>query len=310
MRRPFSWPRPIQRGRETLVFNLEVPHVPPRTVLVGRVILDPTGLISVPAVRLPGRSCEADQRATLVARDKRHDCRNGAADMIDSRRFLMLGGGISNALACRVSELGGHALTVSRVPPTKLPVEHLVADLQSPQSWTTAVEEGFRRLGGIDVLVNCGGAHAVRRRLTERDDADWFSAVRADVLTFVRSCLRGIDLMSHAGGVIVNLTAVRPWPDDVLSAPSLAAFAALEATNHTLALAAAAQGLRLFGVAPQARWATHRRPERAPDVGSARSPLIAFVESVDVIESIVHLLEDPSAHDAIYRLDSGQVPEP
>jgi hypothetical protein len=75
MRRPFSWLRPIQRRRETLVFNLEVPHVPPRTVLMGRVIVDPAGLISMPGVRLPGRSCEADQRATLVARDKRHDCR-------------------------------------------------------------------------------------------------------------------------------------------------------------------------------------------------------------------------------------------
>jgi NAD(P)-dependent dehydrogenase (short-subunit alcohol dehydrogenase family) len=230
--------------------------------------------------------------------------------MIDSRRFLMLGGGISNRLACRVSELGGHALTVSRVQPTRLPVEHLVADLQSPQSWATAVEEGSRRLSGIDVLVNCGGPHADRRRLTERDDADWFSAVRSEVLTFVRSCLRGIDLMSHEGGVIVNLTAVRPWPDDMMSAPSLAAFAALEATNHTLALTAAAHGLRLFGIAPQTRWATHRRPEHAPDVGSPRCPLVAFVESVDVIESIVNLLEDPSAHDATYRLDSGQLPEP
>jgi NAD(P)-dependent dehydrogenase (short-subunit alcohol dehydrogenase family) len=230
--------------------------------------------------------------------------------MIDSRRFLLLGGGIGNRLARRVLELGGHALTVSRAQPTRLSVEHLVADLQTPQSWATAVEEGSQRLGGIDVLVNCGGPNLVRRRLTERDDADWFSAVRSDVLTFLRSCLRGIDLMSPAGGVIVNLTEVRPWPDDVLSAPSLAAFGALEATNHTLALVAAAHGLRLFGIAPQTRWATHRRPERAPGVGSARFPLVAFVESVDVIESIVNLLEDPSAHDATYRLDSGQVPVP
>jgi NAD(P)-dependent dehydrogenase (short-subunit alcohol dehydrogenase family) len=39
----------------------------------------------------------------------------------------------------------------------RVTVEHLVADLQTPQLWATAVEEGSRRLGGIDVLVNCGG---------------------------------------------------------------------------------------------------------------------------------------------------------
>ena len=230
--------------------------------------------------------------------------------MIDSRRFLLVGGGIGHRLACRVSELGGRVLSVSRVRPPTLTVEHLVADLQTPQSWATAVEEGCRRLGGVDVLVNCGGTNVVRRRLTEREDADWFDAMRNDVLTVLRSCLRGIDLMSPAGGVIVNLTEVRPWQDDVLSAPALAAVAALEATNHTLALAAAARGLRLFGITPQTRRETQRRAELAPDAGSARFPLVAFVESADVIESIVNLLEDPSAHDATYGLDSGQVPVP
>jgi NAD(P)-dependent dehydrogenase (short-subunit alcohol dehydrogenase family) len=229
--------------------------------------------------------------------------------MVDERRFLLLGGGISHRIAHRVSELGGHALTISRTQPTRLTGEHLTAGLQTPGSWAEAVEEGSRRLGGIDVLVNCGGSIPVRRRLTERDDADWCSALRTVVLTF-RRCMRGIDLMSPAGGVIVNLTEARPWPDDVLSAPSLAAFAALEATNHTLALAAAARGLRLFGIAPQAREATHRRGEHAPGVGSARFPLIGFVKSVDVIESIVNLLHDPSAHDATYHLDSGQVSVP
>lgn len=228
--------------------------------------------------------------------------------MIDSRRFLLLGGGISHRLAHRVSELGGHALTISRTQPTSLKGEHLTAGLQTPESWATAVEEGSQRLGGIDVLVNCGGTSPVRRRLTDHDDADWLSALRTDVLTFRRSCMRGIDLMSPTGGVIVNLTEARPWPDDVLSAPSLAAFAALEATNHTLALAAAAHRLRLFGIAPQTRSATHRRPDRLAGNGSARFPLVAFVESVEVIESIMDLLEDPTAHDATYGLDSGQIP--
>lgn len=229
--------------------------------------------------------------------------------MIESRRFLLLGGGISHRLAHRVCELGGRALTISPFQRTRGTGEHLIAGLQSPGLWAMAVEEGSRRLGGIDVLVNCSGASPIRRQLTERDDADWLSALRRDVLTFRRSCLRGIDLVSPVGGVIVNLTEALPWPDDVLSAPSLAAFAALEATNHTLALAAAARRLRLFGIAPQTRRPT-RRPKRATAGGSVRFPLVAFVESAEVIESIVNLLEDRTAHDATYRLDSGQLPIP
>ena len=39
--------QPIQRRREQLVLDLQVPYLPPRPVLIGRAIVDPRGLVSV-----------------------------------------------------------------------------------------------------------------------------------------------------------------------------------------------------------------------------------------------------------------------
>jgi NAD(P)-dependent dehydrogenase (short-subunit alcohol dehydrogenase family) len=113
--------------------------------------------------------------------------------------------------------------------------------------------------------------------------------------------------MGQKGGVIVNMTGTRAWPDDVLSAPSLAAFAALEATTHTLALQAGTHQIRLFGVAPEVHLRTRVRKAGQLADRSTRYPLIAFAGSVAVVDSILGLIEDPQAHDATYRLDSGQL---
>jgi NAD(P)-dependent dehydrogenase (short-subunit alcohol dehydrogenase family) len=111
--------------------------------------------------------------------------------------------------------------------------------------------------------------------------------------------------MTPTGGVIVNLTAARPWPDDVRSATSLGAQAALETTTHALALDAARRGIRVLGIAPQVHRHTHVDAAVSQNP-LARFPLIAFVESPLVVDSILGVIGDPTARDATYRLDSGE----
>jgi NAD(P)-dependent dehydrogenase (short-subunit alcohol dehydrogenase family) len=223
----------------------------------------------------------------------------------DPRRVLLVGGGINHLIAQRVAERGERALIVTRLPPPSCGVDHLAADLGIPQAWSAAVDAGRERLGGLDVVVNCISAVPSRRALGDRCDEDWFTAIREQVLTTLRGCLRAIDLMTRTGGVIVNLTAARPWPDDVRSATSLAALAALETTTHALALEAG-RGIRVLGIAPQVNGHVHAKAAVSLNP-LARFPLIAFAESVAVVDSILGVIDDPTSHDATYRLDSGEL---
>jgi NAD(P)-dependent dehydrogenase (short-subunit alcohol dehydrogenase family) len=236
--------------------------------------------------------------------------------MPEAHRVLLVGGRLGSRLAQRAASRGDQVLTVSPIRPTgDTAVPHLNAELRTPAQWVAAVHAGFEQLGGLDVLVNCRGTNFAHARLGKRADDDWHSALRNDVLPLLRSCLAGIELMSGAGGVVVNLTEDRAWPDDLTSAPALASFAALEATTHAVALEAATRRVRAFGVAPQlhARGRLYARGPAGPVLAGEparplRFPQVGFVASDAVTGSILDLIANRSAHDATYRLDSGQLP--
>jgi NAD(P)-dependent dehydrogenase (short-subunit alcohol dehydrogenase family) len=232
--------------------------------------------------------------------------------MTDPRRYLLIGDGLSHRLAQRIIEHGDCALTISVVRPNREPLPaNLTAHLRTASDWSAAVQAGFDRLGGVDVLINCRGTSSGRSAFTTRADDDWTNALRQDVLPLLRACLTGIELMHPGNGVVVNLTDERAWPDDPFSAPALASFAALEATTHTLALHAHTRRMRLFGIAPSLN--TRTRPRRAPTaparpVRPVRFPLVGFAASNAVTDSILDVIADPAMHDATYRLASGQYP--
>jgi NAD(P)-dependent dehydrogenase (short-subunit alcohol dehydrogenase family) len=227
----------------------------------------------------------------------------------DRRTYLLIGGGLSHRLAQRLIERGDRALTISPIHPNRAPSEpNLVAHLLTASDWATAVRTGFDCLGEVDVLINCRATSLNRGELTTRPDDDWVNAVRLDVVPLLRACLTGIELMHPRDGVVVNLTDERAWPDDVYSAPSLAAFAALEATTHAMALHAHPRRVRLFGIAPSLPTRTRPHPTPLGRAQPVRFPLVAFAASDAVTDSILQVISDPSAHDATYRLDSGQLP--
>jgi NAD(P)-dependent dehydrogenase (short-subunit alcohol dehydrogenase family) len=227
----------------------------------------------------------------------------------DPRRYLLIGGGLSHRLAQRIIEHGDCALTISAVRPNRAPLPaNLTAHLRTASDWAAAVQAGFDRLGGVNVLINCRGTSSSRGVLTARADDDWTNALRQDVLPLLRACLTGIELMHPGDGVVVNLTDERAWPDDPSSAPALASFAALEATTHTLALHAHTRRMRLFGIAPSLN--TRTRPHPVPEGATrpVRFPLVGFAASNAVSDSILEVIADPSMHDATYRLATGQLP--
>jgi NAD(P)-dependent dehydrogenase (short-subunit alcohol dehydrogenase family) len=227
----------------------------------------------------------------------------------DPRTYLLIGGGLSHRLAQRLIERGDRALTISPIRPNRARSEpNVVAHLLTASDWATAVRTGFDRLGEVDVLINCRATSLNHGALTTRPDDDWANAVRVDVVPLLRACLTAIELMHPRDGVVVNLSDERAWPDDVSSAPSLAAFAALEATTHALALHAHPRHVRLFGIAPSPPARTRPPARPAEPAQPVRLPVVAFAASDAVTDSILAVIADPSAHDATYRLDSGQLP--
>jgi NAD(P)-dependent dehydrogenase (short-subunit alcohol dehydrogenase family) len=217
--------------------------------------------------------------------------------MNHKRRFLFVGDGINDLLAQRVTERGEQVLAISRARPSRVCGDHLTAELQTPGGWVAAVEAGSKRLGGFEVLVTCPSMNMRRVPLDSRPDDDWCAAVQEAVVCVLRGCLRALELVRQPGGVIVNLTNARPWSDDVLAAPALAAFGAVEANTHALALEAEAHRVRLFGVAPEVHTVA-----RAPRDPAGEFPVVAFAESAGVADAILAYVEDTSAHDATYLL--------
>jgi NAD(P)-dependent dehydrogenase (short-subunit alcohol dehydrogenase family) len=90
----------------------------------------------------------------LSRRRNRHSDR--AAQSLSGRRVLITGaaGGIGVATAAAMRRLGATVMGVDLQPS---PPDILAADVRDAESVQAAVEEAARRMGGIDVLVNCAG---------------------------------------------------------------------------------------------------------------------------------------------------------
>jgi NAD(P)-dependent dehydrogenase (short-subunit alcohol dehydrogenase family) len=212
----------------------------------------------------------------------------------------VIGGGLGHRLTHHIVARGGLALTVSRVRPTRFDVQHLALDLTESDAWARAVDLGCDRLGGIDVLVNCLAGGLRRRGLAGLPDGEWIQAYRESVLWPLRACLRCLPAMP-AGGVIVNVTTVRPDPDDTTLAPAAAAFAASEAMTRTLSNDARERGVRAFGVAPL--FPRHRAPHPA----AGRLPLAGLDDSPTAIDRVLDLIDHDVEPGVTHWLESDQL---
>lgn len=202
------------------------------------------------------------------------------------RRMLVVGGGLGHRLACQAVDRGHRALSVSRIAPTKLSVDHLSMNLADRDDWVRAVEAGRARLGGAEVLVTCPTASLRRMPLTQVPDDEWLAAIREAVLCPLAACNRGLDIL-RSGSAIMNLTAVRPTPTDSSLAPASAAFTAVEAMTRALSGPASGRGVQVFGVAPG------RRHEPPPRPVTARMPLLALEDAATVVDRLLDLIDQP-----------------
>jgi 3-oxoacyl-[acyl-carrier protein] reductase len=187
---------------------------------------------------------------------------------LDGRRTLILGGGgagIGRAVTRAYADAGA-SIAVADVDPARAEaaavdvrerrsVGHaLSGDVRSASRLEAMIEEAFKRLGGLDVLVTVVGrqvAFVPAVRLHEMSDEDWDTIYELN-LRYVARAVRGVlarFLAQGTGGTIVSIGSVTGF----MAAPRQAAYGAAKAgiasLAQTVAAEYAAEGIRMNVVA-------------------------------------------------------------
>lgn len=172
--------------------------------------------------------------------------------MVRGKTALVIGGtsGIGLAIAERFQQ-GGYDVAVTGV--SEAGVEKFsgsdgirahrldVADLPS-------IDRLFENLQSLDVLINCAGTN--RRKGQEFDPEIFEYVVRVNLLGTMRACYAAYPIMKKTGGSIINIGSMF----SSFGSGSIPAYAsskgAVVALTRSLAVAWAADGIRVNAIAP------------------------------------------------------------
>ena len=194
-----------------------------------------------------------------------------------------------------------------------------LADITSEDACATIAAVALDRLGAIDILHNNVGIGAGDAAPTELDAARWDLIVDVNVKAMWLTCKHVIPVMrEQGGGAIVNISSLAA----VAAATTLTAYkvskAGVNALTQTMAMAHAADGIRVnaimpglidtpMGVDAPAR-AAGRERERLASARARRAPLGRQGTAWDVAHAAVYLASDEAAFvtGAVLPVDGGQ----
>ena len=170
-----------------------------------------------------------------------------APGLFAGRRVVVVGGtgGIGAGIAAAFAALGGEVLVTGAVDaeldPAVLPAMLLdVAD-------DAAVAAFFGGLAGLDVLVNCAG---IIRRGAEHDPVVFARVVDVNLTGTMRCCAAARPLLAAARGSIVNMASMLSFFGGPLVPGYSASKGGVAQLTKSLAIAYAAEGIRVNAVAP------------------------------------------------------------
>jgi NAD(P)-dependent dehydrogenase (short-subunit alcohol dehydrogenase family) len=170
--------------------------------------------------------------------------------LLAGRKALVTGtaGGIGSAIASEFIEQGATVIGVDRVAAG--PVEVLVADLAHTDALDDVVAEAHRRLGAIDILVNCAGTFAPET-VQETSWVAYDRTLRINLHAPVFLMSRVSRHMAAAKyGRILNITSIHSRLSEPLSLAYDISKAGLEAATRTFALELAGVGVLANSLAP------------------------------------------------------------
>lgn len=171
-------------------------------------------------------------------------------------------------------------------------IQGFAADLTQPRAAAELVEAVERRLGAIDVLVNCAGA-AKRTNADDLTPEAWRAAMDAKYFSYVHVIDPLIKRMAARGrGAIVNVIGSGGKVATPTHIGGGAANAALMLATAGLANAYAARGVRVIGINP----------------GPTKTERVAAALAADARRD--NITEDEALRRTVQRIPSRQMPEP
>jgi len=196
----------------------------------------------------------------------------------------------------------------------------IAADLRDPGAAARAVDEAYRALGEIDVLVNSAGA-AKRYAPADLDAQAWREALDAKFFSYVYVMDIVIKRMAARGrGAIVNIIGSGGKVAGTAHIAGGAANSALMLATVGLAAAYGPQGVRVNGINPGATLTdrvqagidveskmTGKAPEKLLAEAQARIPLRRMGKPEEVAAVALFLASDAASYvtGAIVPMDGG-----
>jgi NAD(P)-dependent dehydrogenase (short-subunit alcohol dehydrogenase family) len=211
--------------------------------------------------------------------------------ILDSKRALVTGAtqGIGAAIANRLASLGASVTAVGLDAgdgSLVTGIETRTADVSSADS----VAQLFDGIGELDIVVNCAG---IIRRNAEHDPEVFAKVVAVNLTGTMRICAAARPLLAARRGCIVNTASMLSFFGGALVPGYSASKGGVVQLTKSLAIAYAAEGIRVNAVAPG--WiataltqALQDDPARTQAIMS-RTPLARWGQPADVADAVAFL---------------------
>jgi NAD(P)-dependent dehydrogenase (short-subunit alcohol dehydrogenase family) len=230
---------------------------------------------------------------------------------VEDRVVAVIGGtsGIGAGIAERFLDLGARVavagLGVAGTPST---VAGRAEVVELDVTCAGAADAFLGSLPRLDVLVNAAG---VIRRADEFDPAVFAQVIEVNLLGVMRACVAARPLLARSSGCIVNLASMLSFFGGPLVPAYTASKGAIMQLTKSLAVAWAAEGVRVNAVAPG--WirtgltAGIREDEAAEQRILDRTPMRRWGEPADVAGAVAFLAGPDAAFitGAVLPVDGG-----
>jgi NAD(P)-dependent dehydrogenase (short-subunit alcohol dehydrogenase family) len=183
----------------------------------------------------------------------------------------------------------------------------VAGDISKRETAVEIVEQGLRRFGRIDTLVNNAGIF-IAKPFTEYTEDDFRNILATNVAGFFHITQAVIaQMLKQGGGHVVNMVAtLADYPSSKVPAVLASVTkGGLSAATKALALEYAARGIRVNAVSPSAT-KTPMHPVETHGMLSSFQPLGRMAEVSDIAGAVLFLESATFVTGEILHVDGGQ----